>query len=191
MSRLEEKEEEKTVTDSYGTYAPVYPLDNEKNLKMDYSCENALKADLEEMDFDAPEATNAPWWVPKFNYGKVVKVHDGDTFHIISSPVNSDGQLYKFSCRLRDIDTPEIKDVRYATPESLQWALKAKKCLSDLILGKVVRISDIGKDKYGRLLCHAYINNVDVTSVLLKQGLGYVYHGGKKQTLKPPGPDLQ
>jgi len=162
------KEKVKAITDSLGTFIPKYPMDDEKNLKLDYNYEKAIIADLEEMDFDAPR------WIPKFNFAKVVKVYDGDTIHIIAKPLNGDGEIYKFTVRLRGIDTPEM---------GTKKAEEAKDYLTKLILNKVVKVKDIGIDKYGRILAEIWVNAENVTDLLLNAKLGYGYYGGKKKEI--------
>jgi endonuclease YncB( thermonuclease family) len=160
------------LKDTFGVFTPEFPLDNEKkkDLKLDYSYLNALIADLKELDFDAPR------WIPSFKYGKVVHVYDGDTFHIIAYVKNADGGIYKFTCRLRDIDTPELNDEKQHDD-----AVKARDFLINTILNEVVRVEDLDYDKYGRLLCHVFINDKNVSKMLINKGLGYEYHGGKKK----------
>lgn len=163
--------------DTFGSYQPIYPLDDEKDLKLNYDTEFALISELEELDPNI----NAPRWKPDIHYGKVCKVYDGDTFTILATPLNADHQIYKFTVRLRDIDTPEIGDVRNATPADLERALKARQFLSDLILHKVVKLKNVDLDKYGRVLAHAFVKEDNVSVLLIQAGLGYEYHGGKKK----------
>lgn len=147
---------------------------DEDDLKLS-NVERELITDLQELDFDAP------YWLPKMEYGKVVKVHDGDTFHIIGIPQNGDKQVYKFVVRLNGIDTPELN-------KEPAKAERAKHELTSLILNKVVKLENVKKDKYGRMLYDIYIYDektktysCNVARTLIKKGLGYEYHGGKKE----------
>ena len=164
--------------DLFGEYKPIYPMDDEHDLKLNYDTEFAVISELEDID---TTKIQVPRWKPDITYGKVSKVYDGDTFTIVAIPQNGDGCMYKFSVRLRDIDTPEIGDVRHATQADLEKALKAKQFLSDLILNKVVKLQDVDTDKYGRVLAHVYVKQENVSRLLLEANLGYEYHGGKKR----------
>lgn len=178
LERFEENNLNKIVKDLKevsGDFDPVFPLNHDKNLKIDYNYEASIIADLEQTNFDAPK------WIPKMNFGKVVKVYDGDTIHVIARPLNGDGNIYKFSVRLKDVDTPEIGNVLHATEQDLEKALKAKHFLSNMILNKVVRLSNIEIDKYGRVLANISIQGKDISKTLVEEKLGYVYHGGKKK----------
>lgn len=157
----------------------IYPLDDEKDLKLDFSREKALIADLEELNVDAP------YWIPDLDLVKVVKVYDGDSLHVIGTPKNGDGNLYKFVVRLNNIDTPEL---RSKNPQEHEAALKSKCKLEDLIENRVVRLKNLSKDKFGRLLCDIFRYDEskcdftqDVAKILIDLKMGYEYHGGKKK----------
>lgn len=140
--------------------------------------------------YECLEAVNqAPWFIPEIEIGKVIKVVDGDTFHIIAplpyynkdEDNKNNSMMAKFSIRLRGIDTPEIKGPNH------DKAIQIKNELSDLILGKNVQLKNIGKDKYGRLLCDVELihsdpkDNINIKDWLLAHNYGYIYHGGKKE----------
>jgi len=118
---------------------------------------------------------DAPYFLPELEWVKVVKVYDGDTFHVIGKPANAT-KIYKFVVRLRDIDAPEIKDA-----QQHNRAIEVRDELSTLILNNIIQLSNIGKDKYGRILCNAMIYNFDISEWLLSKNCGYLYHGGKKK----------
>lgn len=155
----------------------VYPLDDEKDLEIDYNCEWAVICELKEAcTFDAPQ------WLPDIKYGVVTHVYDGDTFHLVSIPKNGDGKWYKFVIRLRGIDTPELN-----IPEQKEKGLEAKQALIDMMLTEVVMLTKIDKDKYGRILADVWKYNkekrmfaINVTNELINKGLGKRYYGGKK-----------
>lgn len=79
--------------------------------------------------------------------GKLVAIHQGDTFTIKSIP--PDEKLYKI--RLSDVDTPEIKQ---------PFGLKAKHFTETQISGKEIQVEYKATDFYGRL----------IGSVILPQG---------------------
>lgn len=129
-----------------------------------------------ETKFDSlKDVQDAPYFIPDLEWVKVVKVYDGDSFHVVGKPKNAN-QMYKFVVRLRDIDAPELKD-----KAQHNRAVEVRDELSDLILNKNIKLSNIGKDKYGRILCNAMIDDFDISQWLLSKNCGYEYHGGKKK----------
>ena len=110
-------------------------------------------------------------YVPQVKYGYVIKVYDGDTITVASRMY---GTYYRFSVRLRGIDCPEIKSADNAI------AKIAQKKVADLILNKMVYLTDVSMDKYGRLLANVSYQGIDVSTFLLKQKLAVPYDGGTK-----------
>ena len=82
--------------------------------------------------FDGVKYEDTVEFVMPIQYGKVVKVYDGDTITIASYLPIPNSPLYRFSVRLNGIDTPEIKG---KTREEKDLALVAKNALSEMILG--------------------------------------------------------
>ena len=172
------------IRDPLGTligHKQKYPLDDEKDLKIDYSMENSIVKDLEGINFKGFKC-----WIPEINYAKVVDVYDGDTVHIVAKPQNGDGNLYRFAVRLRHIDTPEM----HIEPVK---ANEAKQHLMNLVLNKVVKLEELSYEKYGRLLAtlrtYTRLENndrftwdpIDVSRQMLNAGYGKPYEGGKKE----------
>ncbi len=136
--------------------------------------------------------------------GKIVEMYDADTCKIVL-PVF--GGLYKFTCRLNGIDTPEMKP-RKDKPNrdnEITWAKKARneflrlvcpdsKCCLSLESKKedimkeleanrqLVTVKCLEFDKYGRLLVE--ISPVGFTETvnmsLVKANLAVSYDGGTK-----------
>ena len=77
--------------------------------------------------------------------GKVIKIADADTLTILV-----DKQQLKI--RLSDLDTPERKQ---------PFGTKAKQALSDLTFGKHVRVVEITKDRYGRIVGPVHVEGID------------------------------
>lgn len=107
-------------------------------------------------------------------------VYDGDTFtgQVILSP----DILVDVRVRLRNIDTPEIKGRCEAEKK---MAKQARQVLRDLIpRGTIVDLQKIKDDKYlGRIDANVILpDGRDVATILIKQGLGRLYKGGKRQT---------
>ncbi len=137
--------------------------------------------------------------------GKITQVYDGDTCHCnIQLP---DGKITQFKVRLIGLDTPEIRP-RRSLPnrdEEIHKAMLArnflvsqvtdidididdyysKKDLNELIKenSKIVKVMCHEWDKYGRLLATFYTddNDTSVNDLMIQEGHGYAYDGGKKQ----------
>ena len=94
--------------------------------------------------------------------GRVVKVADGDTITIMT-PAG------KERIRFLGIDAPE----KAQTP----WGPRARQFLSDLVMGKDVRVEqDVElRDRYGRVLGYVYIGNRFANLELVKAGLSMLY----------------
>ena len=81
---------------------------------------------------------------------KVVHVYDGDTIRVVF-PVHK--TFYKWTCRLVNVDTPEI---RTRCKLQKQYGYKVRDALREKILNKIVLIECGEFDKYGRLLVNIY-----------------------------------
>jgi endonuclease YncB( thermonuclease family) len=62
----------------------------------------------------------------------------------------------------------------------IECAKLAKQRVSDLVLNKMVQLTSIGHDKYGRLLAKVYIDGVSIGDLLLKERLAVPYGGATK-----------
>ena len=120
-------------------------------------------------------------FIPPITSGTVIKVYDGDTITIASTLPFRDKRktLYRFSIRLRDIDSPEI---RTSCAEEKEIAKIAQKTLSDLCLGQRVTLQDVATEKYGRILANVILNpvNINLSQYMLQQRLAVNYNGGTK-----------
>lgn len=114
----------------------------------------------------------------KTKWGKVVKVYDGDTIHVV---FYLGCKPYRWKCRLLGIDTPEIKT---KLKDEHEAAIKAKEKLSELILNKIITINCSNFDKYGRLLITIYKSGVNINEFMIRQGHAYKYDGGTKKKFK-------
>lgn len=91
--------------------------------------------------------------------GTVVRVSDGDTIVVLSA-----GQQHRV--RLAGIDAPESHQA---------FGRRAKAHLSALAFGRTVRVSVLGKDRYGRLLGTVFVDGR--TDLGLEQvRAGYAWH---------------
>lgn len=101
---------------------------------------------------------------------KVISVYDGDTFKISFK----DEFMTNPSVRIRGIDTPELGWRANCKSEG-DSSINAKKFLSMLILDKEVKLDNIGRDKYGRILADVFIGNIDVGKTLIDKGFAKPY----------------
>ena len=101
---------------------------------------------------------NSAW--KKYEY-KVVKVIDGDTI------IASDGNV-KFKVRIAGMDTPE---------RGQPLAKSSTYHLKKLILDKSIQIKPIGRkiDRYSRVLGQIYLDEEDVSLIMIQRGLAYYY----------------
>lgn len=108
---------------------------------------------------------------------KVVAIYDGDTFTCDVAgwpPIIGE----RVQIRVAGVDTPEMtaKD-----PVTKARAQAAKQRLVGLLRSaKVVSLHTMRRDKYFRILAVVRADGVDVAGVLIKEGLGKPYTGGKK-----------
>jgi len=107
---------------------------------------------------------------------KVVSIYDGDTIRVVF-PLN--GKLYKWNCRINNVDTPELR-TKYPLEKEFGYVVRDK--LREKILNKVIYIVCGNFDKYGRLLITPYIDGLDISQWLIDNDYAFYYKGGKKQS---------
>jgi endonuclease YncB( thermonuclease family) len=102
--------------------------------------------------------------------------------------------LNKIRVRLFGIDTPELKPKKNLPnrDEHIAKAKEAKDYLSGLILKKIIKVSFLSNDKYGRPLVKLYINQITsnkITSdeiclndLMITKGYAKKYDGGTKDS---------
>lgn len=104
--------------------------------------------------------------------------YDGDNCRFITQECDCvfDNRM---TVRLRGIDTPEIKG-------KCAWEKAAAKKARDRLRGilksaMVIVMTDVALDKYRRVLAHVIADGVDVSAVLITEGLGREYYGRTKR----------
>lgn len=127
-------------------------------------------------------------YIPCITTCKVIKVYDGDTI-TIASKLYPESPIYRFSVRLRGIDTPEI---RTNNENERLHALAAKRFVESKTLNKIVMLEDVKTEKYGRLLADVYMEDgTCLNTLLIDSGFAVAYDGGKKtiptEWLEEPG----
>ena len=116
-------------------------------------------------------------FIPQINFAKVVKVYDGDTITVAAKLPFEKSPIYRFSVRLRSIDSPEIKG---QSEKECQLAIVSRDALHNLIFDKIIELRNNGKEKYGRLLADLYVNDLHVNKWMVDKGYAVKYDGGKK-----------
>jgi endonuclease YncB( thermonuclease family) len=116
-------------------------------------------------------------FVPPIQYGKVIKVYDGDTITIASLLPNTTEPVYRFTVRLGGIDSAEIKG---KTEIEKMLAIDARDALYHLIFGKIVHLKNTTTEKYGRILADVYCDGIFVNKWMLDNKLAVPYNGGTK-----------
>lgn len=116
------------------------------------------------------------------NYGSatinsVSSVYDGDTFRAVINefpPIIGN----RIGIRIAGIDTPEMTDKR---PQIQALARKAKQyTVKRLREGKLIKLENMRRDKYFRILADVIIDGTSLGSELIQQGLAKPYEGGTK-----------
>ena len=108
---------------------------------------------------------------------KVISVYDGDTFRVnIDSLPPIVGK--NIPVRLEGVDTPEING---KCQYEKDLALKARDFVrSKLLNATEIKLKDLQRGKYFRIVAKVYIDGVSLEEELLQNGLAYQYNGGKK-----------
>jgi len=112
--------------------------------------------------------------------GRGIEAYDGDTVRI-AQLLNINGQIriYEFSVRINGIDCPEI---RTKNAVEKRCSLIAKQFAHDFIHDKRVVLSNIGVDKYGRVLADVNVDGVDLATEMVNRRYAVSYNGKKKNS---------
>jgi len=92
--------------------------------------------------------------------GKVVGVTDGDTVTVLSK--NNE----QVRVRLYGIDAPESAQA---------FGSRAKQTLASMVFGKMVRVEEKDRDRYGRVVARLFVGPVDVNVEQVRQGMAWLY----------------
>ncbi|QQS40279.1 MAG: thermonuclease family protein [Acidobacteriota bacterium] len=98
---------------------------------------------------------------------EVVGVNDGDT---IAVRFLDSGEQMKV--RLATIDAPE---------QGQPFGAQAKKSLSDLVFGKRVRIVEVDRDRYGRIVGEVFDGNLNVNVEQIRRGFAWHFKEYQRQ----------
>lgn len=112
--------------------------------------------------------------------GRINSVYDGDTFRANLGGGYSALIGKNIPIRLSGVDTPEIKG-KCKSEKSL--AVKARDFVREkLEVAKKIRLSNVQRGKYFRIVATVKIDGYDLSEQLVKKGLAYRYYGGKKKS---------
>ena len=110
-------------------------------------------------------------------------VTDGDTVRLSWVDLGFSMKLHNVAVRIAEIDTPESRINLKRYPERTaekELGLKAKARLKELLVGDV-RLQSLERDKYGRVLGHLFVDGINVSDILIREGLACPYYGATKQ----------
>ena len=99
-----------------------------------------------------------------------LKIIDGDTIHL-------NGEKIRFS----GIDTPEIKQTCTKNSEIIKCGILAKELLIEIIANKKINCIREGKDRYKRTLAECFVNDLSLSSYLVKNGYAFAYRRYSKK----------
>ncbi len=111
--------------------------------------------------------------------GRLVNVIDGDTYVII---VNQMNDFFKIKIRLNginamEIDTDEGKKARKIVLDMIKIDSEDKNEIKEILNKEIymVKIKCYGYEKYGRVLADLFINEINVSDILLKEKVAVIY----------------
>lgn len=105
---------------------------------------------------------------------RYVKNYDGDTI-TVNIPMWPDIVGKEIDIRVAGIDTPEMKG-----KGNKKKAIEAKNLVYSLCSGKMLRLQNVRRGLYFRLVADVYAGNVNVGLALIRSGLAKPYAGGTK-----------
>lgn len=113
-----------------------------------------------------------------FRCVKYLKNYDADTITVEIPGVHPlIGE--KISVRVLGVDTPEVKG---KLPCEKDAARTAKKLVESLLKNaKRIDLTEVGRDKYFRVLANVVVDGKSIKDLLFKNKLAYEYDGGTKE----------
>ena len=102
-----------------------------------------------------------------------LKIVDGDTIHL-------NGEKIRFS----GIDTPEIKQKCTKNNEVIMCGIQAKELLINKIKNNKINCVREGRDQYKRTLAECFVNDLSLSSYLVKSGYAFAYRKYSNKFIK-------
>ena len=93
-----------------------------------------------------------------------IKIIDGDTIHLNGEKIRFNG-----------IDTPELKQTCNKNNKIILCGIEAKKLLIEKIGKNKVQCIREGKDQYKRTLAECFINDLSLSTYLVRKGYAFAY----------------
>lgn len=109
----------------------------------------------------------------------IVKIQDGDTIKInIPNVPKIFGD--NIEIRLNGVDTPELHS---KSGYLKQKALIAREFVKyKIFMANKIELRNMKRDKFFRIDADIYLDNINLTTLLINYKLGYEYNGGAKKT---------
>ena len=102
-----------------------------------------------------------------------IKIIDGDTIHLNNEKI-----------RFTGIDTPELKQTCNKNNEIIYCGIQARQLLINKIGKNKVNCVKDGKDQYKRTLAECFVNDLSLSSYLVKKGYAFAYRKYSKKFIK-------
>ena len=102
-----------------------------------------------------------------------IKIIDGDTIHLNNEKI-----------RFTGIDTPELKQTCSKNNEIIYCGIQARQLLINKIGKNKVNCVKEGKDQYKRTLAECFVNDLSLSSYLVKKGYAFAYRKYSKKFIK-------
>ena len=99
-----------------------------------------------------------------------IKIIDGDTIHL-------NGEKIRFT----GIDTPELKQTCNKNNEVILCGVEARKLLIEKIGNNKVMCKKEGTDQYKRTLAECFVNDISLSSYLVRNGYAFAYRKYSKK----------
>jgi len=118
---------------------------------------------------------------------RIVDVYDGDTFYACFYLKDD---IIKMKCRAYGYDSPEMKPPlnNFNREQVKEMANQARERFMQLVNfdepGFLVTLECKEFDKYGRLLCEVYVDDVNINQIMVVEGQGKPYYGGSKDVIE-------
>lgn len=119
----------------------------------------------------------AEWTFGKARVETVKSVYDGDTFRVdVAGWPSIIGT--NIPIRVAGVDTPEIKG---KCRSEIALATQARDFAAQMLRsGQPIFLTNIRRGKYFRLVANVWVGEHNLAQVLIKNGLGRAYNGGKR-----------
>ena len=123
-----------------------------------------------------PGVATAADLIPGPINARVVSVYDGDTLKVDAEPWP--GLTARTSVRVAGVDTPEIRGKCQAEKD---MAIRARDFVRTTV-GAQVQLTSIRPGKYaGRVVAVVWVDGRKLSELLIAEGLGRPYHGGRRE----------